>query len=268
MTELSTVLNRIFELNRQLLLAIKEHNGKKSIVRKCEQISYNHLRSIALESQLPFISKFDQVDFEERKNWSSFWILSPIIGKKQLREGKSDFLIAITKIEKQRPTFSLLLSPLEKELYISINNKAYKIIDFELFKRSGIDSWLTENNRINKPIEGFFFNIMKNKNRMNAKTENYIENFKLNKSGAIQEKIDESPKNLIGIATGEYDIYLHFKVINEWDIAPFDALITASGNRVTQKDGILPIIYNSERLKIPSFVAKNNFDVDSINLKQ
>lgn len=103
---------------------------------------------------------------------------------------------------------------------------------------------------------------------MNAKTEKYLNDFKLHKGGAIQEKVDESPMNLIGIAEGKYDFHPHLKTIYEWDIAPFDALITASGNRITQKDGILPLEYNSKKLKFSSFIAKNNFDIDSIDLKK
>lgn len=268
MTEFKIALNNILEINKQLQITIEEHDGKKSIVRKCEQISYKLLKSIALESRLPFISRCDQVDFEERKKWNSFWVLSPIIGKKELREEKSDFLIGITKIEKQRPTFSLLLVPQKRELFIGINNKAYRIETIEASLNLGIDKLLTEKNRINTPIAGFFYTIMKNKNRMNEKTEKFLDDFKLYKSGAIQEKIDESPMNLIGIAKGTYDFFPHFKSIYEWEIAPFDALITASGNRLTQKDGILPLIYNSKTLKFSAFIAKSNSDIDSIDLNK
>lgn len=268
MTEFQIALNKVLEISKQIRTAINEHNGKHSIVRKCEQISYNKLKSIPLETELPFISKYDQSSFEERKNWYSFWIVSPIIGKKNLREGKSDFLIGITKVEKRRPSFAFLINPQKEELFIGIKNKAYKIENVNSALNADIDILLTEENRINKPIEGFFFTIVKDKNIMNAKTEKYLNDFKLHKGGAIQEKVDESPMNLIGIAEGKYDFHPHLKTIYEWDIAPFDALITASGNRITQKDGILPLEYNSKKLKFSSFIAKNNFDIDSIDLKK
>src|SRR5690554_4754236 len=104
MTEFQIVLYNILEINKEIRTAINEHNGKQSIARKCEQISSNKLKTIPLETELPFISKYHQLSFEERKNWNSFWMLSPIIGKKRLREGKDDFLIAITKMENKRPS--------------------------------------------------------------------------------------------------------------------------------------------------------------------
>lgn len=270
MSEFQIALKKISEINTQIRTAIGEHNGKKSIARKCERISYDGLKSIVLETQTPFLSKFDQKKYENRKNWSSFWMLSPIIGMKQLRQGETDFLVGITKVVEGRPNFCLILAPGKKELYIGLENKAYKIHNFDssLNRYTELDELMSETNRIIKPIESLFFTIVKNKNPMNATTENFLNEFKMYKDGAIQEKIDESPMNLIGIAEGKYDFFPHLKTVKEWDIAPFDALITACGNRVTQRDGIMPLEYNNKGLKIPAFIAKNNFEIDSIDFKE
>ena len=266
MTELEKAVNVILETGNQILNTIDKKNIN-SIGKRSEEIGYERLKSFALESQLPIISKFDKEDYDTRKNWNSFWILSPLIGKKNLREQKDDFLIGITKIKKRRPSLVILFAPAKNELFIGENNKAYAISNLNPNSAQNRNELLKEENRINKPIESFFFTILKNKCKMNARTENFLSDFKLHKSGAVQEIIDESPMNLTGIAEGKYDFYPHLKSVNEWDIAPFDALITFSGNRVTQKDGILPLEYNSEKLKFPAYIAKNNFDIDSIDLK-
>lgn len=52
MTEFQIALIKILEINERLLITIKEHDGKHSIARKCEQISYNQLKSIPLETEL------------------------------------------------------------------------------------------------------------------------------------------------------------------------------------------------------------------------
>lgn len=266
MTEFEKTVKVILETGNQILNTINEKN-RNSIGKRSEQISYERLKSFALESQLPIISKFDKEDYDTRKNWNSYWILSPIIGKKNLREQKDDFLIGITKIKKQRPSLVILFAPARNELFIGENNKAYAISNLNPNSAQNRDELLKEENRINKPIESLFFNILKSKTKMNARTENFLSEFKLHKSGAIKETVNDSPMNLIGIAKGKYDFYPHLKSVNEWDIAPFDALITFSGNRVTQKDGILPLEYNTEKLKFPDFIAKNNFDIDGIDLK-
>lgn len=266
MEEFEKAVNVILETGNQILNTINEKQ-RNSIVKRSEEISYKQLKTFALESQLPFISKYDKEHFDIRKNWTSFWILSPIIGKKNLREQKDDFLIGITKINKRRPSLVILFAPARNELFIGKNNKSYKISNLEPNSELNEDVLLKEENRINNPIEGFFFTIVKNKSVMNRKTEKFLNDFKLHKSGSIQETIDESPMNFIGIAEGKYDFYPHLKSIYEWDIAPFDALISASGNRITQKDGILPLEYNSKKLKFSEFIAKNNFDIDSIPLK-
>lgn len=266
MTEFNAAFKVISEIQKQFCSISNAHDGKAFSVRKSEINTYEILKLLALETQQPFISKFDQVDYDTRKHWESFWMLSPLLGKKQLREGSSDVLTAITKIENKRPVFSLMLLPKKNQLFIAIDEKAFKIENFKSKSNLTLDELLVEDHLIQKPIEGFFFTIMKNKHNMNTKTEKFLEHFKLYKSGAIKETIDESPLNLIGIAEGVYDFHPRLKTINEWDIAPFDALITASGNRITQKDGIMPLSYNSEKLRFSGFIAKNNFETDSIDL--
>lgn len=266
MTAFNAAFKVISEIQNQFHDIIKAHDGKTSLVKKCETTNYWLLKQIASETNLPYISKFEQVDFETREHWNSFWMLSPLLGKKQLREGSSNVLIAITKIENRRPVFSLLLLPKKNELFIAINQKAYKIEGFKPNSNLTLDEFLIDANLLQKPIEGFFFTILKNKRKMNSKTEEFLEHFKLYKSGSIKETVDESPLNLMGIAEGRYDFHPHLKTIYEWDLAPFDALITASGNRITKKDGIMPLRYNSESLRFPGFIAKTNFDTDSIDL--
>ena len=264
MKELNNIVKIIVETGNQIV-QIKDRKNKNSFINMSQQISYERLKYFALESKLPFISKFDKVDFEIRKNWNSFWILSPILGIKNLREEKDDFLIGITKIENQRPSLVVLFAPVKNELFIGKNNKAYKISNFNTSQI--LNEFLIGKNEINKPIESVYFTILKSKKVMNLKTENFLLDFKVHKKGTIREIIDESPMNLIRLAEGKYDFYPHLQSVSEWDIAPFDALITFSGNRVTATDGILPLSYNNKKQKFTAYIAKNNLDIDSIDLK-
>lgn len=269
MSDFENVLRLIMKIgkNVQKIKSDKKKNNL-SIVRECDYYIYNQFKVMMTQMDECFISQFDKPEYEERKNWKSFWILSSIIGKKSFRGNKADYLISITKVKNRRPNFAILFAPQMNEVFVAIDNKAYKIENINQYSSLNINELLTEKNQIYKPIESSFFTIMKNKSKMNAKTEKMLDYFKLHKSGTIQEKIDESPMNLIGIAEGKYDFHPHLKSIYEWDIAPFDAIISASGNRVTQKDGILPLEYNSKTLKFADFIAKNNFDIDSNDLKE
>lgn len=207
-------------------------------------------------------------EFEIRKQWNRFWIITPLLGKKNLREGKDDYVFAIAKIEDQRPALGVIVAPEKREMFISKDNRAYKIKGINFDTTINVKSFLKKQNLIKKPIEGFFFTILKKKHRMNIRTERFLSDFKAYKKGAIQEIIDDSPMNLCGIAEGKYDYYPHLSTVMEWDIAAFDTLITASGYMITQKDGILPLQYNSRDFKFPGFIAKNNFEYDSVDLEK
>lgn len=254
---------------KEILKCREEHIGRKSLSKECEAASYDILKNILSPTRLPIISKFDKPEFNARKDWKEFWLISPLLGKKDLMEGKNDFAVSIAKISQKRPVLGVIYAPAQHTLFISTpNNKPYKIVDLPLEEVVKSTALLQKKNLILKPIEGFFLKILKRKAFMNQKTEKFLEDFKAYQKGSLKEVVDPSPLRLFGIVEGKYDYYPHLNPVPEWEIAAMDALITASGNMITKKDGILPLEYNTAKLKFSAFVAKSNFQYDSTVLNQ
>ncbi len=268
MNEFETVTKHALNAGHIILKTKKKYGMNYPAAKKCELYCYEELKNIALKTNLPVVSKFDRPDFECRKYWNRFWIIAPLLGKKNLREGKDDYLFTVTKIENQRPVLGVIVAPEKSEMYIAKDARSYKIKGIDFDPNLNVALLLKRQNMIKKPIEGLFFTILKNRQPMNYKTEKFLKDFKDYKKGAIKEIVDDSPMNFCGIAEGKYDYYPHFSTVMEWDIAAFDALITASGYMITKKDGILPLSYNTKDLKFPAFIAKNNFENDNVDLEK
>ncbi|MBZ9630395.1 hypothetical protein LB465_06345 [Salegentibacter sp. LM13S] len=266
MTDLEQSVRLIERAGKEILRYRDAHTGNRSFIQRCETESYEVLKNLQSQTGLPLVSKFDNPEIDIRKDWEEFWLVSPLLGKKSLKEGKDDFAISIAKISHKRPVLGIIFAPADKVMFIATDNKPYKIKNFSFGKDEDVNILLQEQNVIRKPIEGFFLKILKSKNQMNKKTERFLENFKAYQEGSLKEVVDQSPLKLSGIAEGKYDYYPHLKPIHEWEIAAFDALITASGNMVTKKDGILSLEYNTVKLKFPAFIAKSNFQFDSTEI--
>ncbi|MBZ9730642.1 hypothetical protein LB467_13180 [Salegentibacter sp. JZCK2] len=266
MTEIEQAIRLIQCAGKEILRYRDTHTGNRSFSQRCETESYEVLKNLLYRTGLPIVSKFNNPDFDIRKDWEEFWLVSPLLGKKSLKEGKDDFAVSIAKISRKRPVLGIIYAPADKVLFIAINNKPYKIKNFSFGENEDKTLLLQEKNLIRKPVEGFFLKILKSKNLMNKKTEKFLEDFKAYQEGSLKEVVDQSPLKLCGIAEGKYNYYPHLKPVPEWEIAAFDALITASGNMMTKKDGILPLEYNTEKLKLPAFIAKSNFQFDSTEL--
>lgn len=269
MKDLEQAIKAIQLAGKEILKCSEEPNGSRSLSKECEAVSYDILNNLLSPTRLPVISKFDKPEFSTRKDWKEFWLISPLLGKKSLVEGKDDFAVSIAKISQNRPVLGLIYAPGQKTLFISTpDNKPYKIEDLPLEEAVGLTALLQKKHLIPKPIEGFFLKILKRKAFMNQKTEKFLEDFKAYQKGSLKEVVDPSPLRLCGIVEGKYDYYPHLNPVPEWEIAAIDALITASGNMITKKDGILPLEYNTAKLKFSAFIAKSNFQYDSTPLNQ
>lgn len=265
MPEIKVAVKTILKAGQALMKEKSDMAGKSAQTKKCEEVSYCVLKEGLTATRLPLLSKFDALPYDERKVWEQFWMVAPLLGGKSFRAGRNDYLISVTKIMGNRPVSAVLLSPERDALCIAIgNHKAYKVKGLDPNSRVNVGQLLNESNQLDTTSDDFFLRILKDKPVMNRKTERFIQRLVNHTSGAFREEIDGSPTNLLGIAEGKYHVYPHLSTVAEWDLAAFDALIHACGYMVTQADGIMPLQYNSRSLKFNSFIAKTNFEFDTL----
>jgi 3'(2'), 5'-bisphosphate nucleotidase len=63
------------------------------------------------------------------------------------------------------------------------------------------------------------------------------------------------------VADGRADLYPRLGAINEWDIAAGHAILKAAGGNVVDLNTKIEIIYNSESLKTPDYIAFRDFEL-------
>lgn len=55
--------------------------------------------------------------YEERKNWSTFWIVDPLDGTKEFLKKNGEFTVNIARIEKGEPVLGVVYAPAKSLLY-------------------------------------------------------------------------------------------------------------------------------------------------------
>lgn len=84
--------------------------------------------------KIPIISEenIQLTPFNERKNWSSFWLVDPLDGTKEFLNGSSEFVIMIALIENNQPTIGIIYQPSSQQgIFAKKNDGCFSFIGNE-----------------------------------------------------------------------------------------------------------------------------------------
>lgn len=165
-----------------------------------------------------------------------FWIIDPIDGTKEFVNKTGDFTLNIGYIENGFPVWGMVYAPVYQELYYGGTN-------FGIFyEKKGISQTIKKMN-YQEVI------ALISRNHFTGKEDKILKHL-----GTTQKIPLGSSLKICKLAINQADIYLRLGETSEWDIAPADAILTASGGTI--------ITINNERLKYgkptlnnPSFIA-------------
>ena len=84
-----------------------------------------------LTPDIPRISEeSDSLDYQKRRQWTSFWLIDPLDGTREFIKNRPDFTVNIALVHSQQPILGTIYLPISDHLYFaSSGNHAYRIID-------------------------------------------------------------------------------------------------------------------------------------------
>ncbi len=212
-------------------------------------IKANEILTRAIKNVFPndFIVSEEVKISRNVKTPENFWLIDPIDGTKEFVNKTGDFTLNIGYVEKGFPVWGMVYSPIYKELYFG--GKDYGIT----FEKNGIVQELNS-----KPHQEVIALI--SRNHFTGKEERILKQL-----GVTQKVQMGSSLKICKLATNQADIYLRFGETSEWDIAPADSILIASGGTIITQN-LDRLFYGKPSLNNPSFVAisanyiKNNPD--------
>ena len=232
----------------------KDDNSPLTLAdKKCNDV----INSYLIKTAHPIISEENrQMDYSERKDWDTCWIVDPLDGTKEFVKRNGEFTVNIALVKQGKPFLGVIYVPDTKELYVAdvIQKKTGK---FSLDQHEVIVEDLDmDANLIGPKNAGTeLVRVVGSRSHMSKATEDFVGSLK-----GIYEKVDIVSKGsslkFCLVAEGKADVYPRFAPTMEWDTAAGQAICEAVGLQVISKETDKPLLYNKENLLNPWFIVR------------
>jgi len=210
------------------------------------------------DTGLPLLSEEgSHITYEDRKNWTQYWLVDPLDGTKEFIKKNGDFTVNIALISNQQSIFGVVYAPVPDFIYWGSKSGAFRLdvkklkdVDFTNFEL--ITTLAERLPCVTKP-EGYL--LLGSRSHMNIETQTFISEIQ-----HIHPEISfvsrGSSLKFCTLAEGGADIYPRFGPTMEWDTAAGHAVAFFSGCSVDQVGNGLPLVYNKPSLLNPFFIAQ------------
>lgn len=197
----------------------------------------------------------EEIDYDERKNWESFWLIDPLDGTKEFIKRNGEFTVNIALIQKGSPVMGVIYVPVTKTLYVGeVGKGAWKMDDVSGEENITLEVLLEKGIRLPMDSTDRVYTAVGSRSHSNEKTAAYFKQLE-EEHGKINILSKGSSLKICMVAEGSADIYPRFGPTMEWDTAAGQAIALAAGKNVTIADHKTPLQYNKENLLNPYFIV-------------
>ncbi len=107
---------RIYQLE-DLGVEYKEDDSPLTLAdKKCNDVIISYLEN----TEFPIISEeIKNLEFSERKDWETCWIVDPLDGTKEFVKRNGEFTVNIALVKNGKPLLGVIYVPVTKELYFA-----------------------------------------------------------------------------------------------------------------------------------------------------
>ena len=201
-----------------------------------------------LDRTIPILSEESLVEWNQRKNWTTYWLVDPLDGTKEFIKKNGEFTVNIALIKNNSPIFGIIYAPAKSLLYYALKNYgAYKLIT-----KSNIET-TKDFIKINSvKYKSNLTKVIGSRSHSNKDFDNWI-NDNCNNFELIQ--IGSSLK-FCYLAESKANIYPRLGPTSEWDIAAGHIILEEAGGSVKDFNKNI-LLYNTKESVInPNFIAK------------
>ncbi|AKD05056.1 3'(2'),5'-bisphosphate nucleotidase CysQ [Pontibacter korlensis] len=212
--------------------------------RAAHEIISRHLAGTAL----PILSEEGKhQDYEQRKNWTWYWLVDPLDGTKEFVKRNGEFTVNIALMHESKPVGGVIYAPVLDSLYLgSVQTGVYR-------EEQGLKVQL-------KPLQARYtlqtlmqqrqVAVIASRTHLSPQTEEFIQRF----PNTQMFNMGSSLKFML-LAEGKADVYPRFAPTMEWDTGAAHAILNALNRGIYQQGLQTELKYNKEDLLNPNFVA-------------
>jgi 3'(2'), 5'-bisphosphate nucleotidase len=206
--------------------------------QKSHELIERELKS--LYPEIPILSEEGKdIPYEERKQWTKFWLIDPLDGTKEFIKRNGEFTVNIALIEHQQPVCGVIHAPAKNVTY---------------YAQQGLGAWkLNGQNelvqiRCRKPDDDGII-VVQSRSHPSPDMDEFLSQYKVKESISIGSSL-----KFCLVAEGKAHLYPRLGPMMEWDSAAGVCIVQRSGGNVTdQQRGT--ILYNTMTLKHGSVIV-------------
>lgn len=200
------------------------------------------------------------IAYEDRKNWTTFWLVDPLDGTKEFIKRNGEFTVNIALISAGVPVAGFVFAPVLKKLYCGLLGVgAYvtaaapgetlpPITDFSHLPAAYLR--LPEKSTADADT----LRIVASRSHRNQETDDLIAQLSADYTNTEIVSSGSSLK-LCLVAEGRADVYPRLGPTMEWDTGAAQAIVEAAGKTCVEFDSKKPLRYNKENLLNPYFLV-------------
>lgn len=178
------------------------------------------------------------VDFEQRRQWSRYWLVDPLDGTREFVKRNGEFTVNIALIEDHEPVLGVVQVP----------------VDGRCFRAAGGEASLLDADGSERPLRcvkpDTVVRVAGSRSHGSSEVGAYLQ-----KLGEHELIARGSSLKFCEIAQGSADLYLRLGPTCEWDTAAAHCVLKAAGGDVLDLQG-RPLRYNTkDSLLNPEFLA-------------
>lgn len=233
-----------------------EQKDDKSPLTEADKRAHLKIVELLKCTSIPVLSEEGKnIPYEDRKNWSQFWMVDPLDGTKEFIKRNGEFTVNIALIENQQSTMGVIFVPVTGELYFA-DEVAYKVRSQEL-EVGSLEKLIEKANKLPLPQTRTNYVVVGSRSHMSEETEAFIAEQKA-KHNEVDILSKGSSLKLCMVAEGAADSYPRFAPTMEWDTAAGQAIAIGSGADVINWETQQTMLYNKENLLNNWFLVKRN----------
>ena len=188
-------------------------------------------------SDLPVLTEETLVDYEQRKNWESYWLVDPLDGTKNFIAKRGDFTVNIALIQAHEPVLGVVYIPMSGDIYCAEKGLGAFKNGILIFNHSTRTDLIAASSVFHTTDEMTNF-------------------FKLH--GITRITTLGSSLKICKLAEGSIDVYPRLNGTKEWDTAASHIIANEAGCKLIDVQTLEPLLYNKGSLKNNHFIASRN----------
>ncbi len=182
-----------------------------------------------LTPSVPVLSEESaQVPWDERRHWTSYWLVDPLDGTREFVKRNGEFSVNIALIHLGSPVLGVVQAPVDGRIWHAARGEQ------ALLREGRRDTALSVRAPAASPLR-----VAASRSHRGERTEALLA-----RMGEIEVVAQGSSLKFCRIAAGELDVYPRFGPTSEWDTAAGQCVLQAAGGSLLAADTGKPFRYN------------------------